>query len=592
MKNKQIKFIFRLIILTVINSIILSYYPLFAKTTEKTEDVFDSTLSSKITPQNYGDWAEYNVDLNDNGSIKDDWKIFYNDGKYVYLIAADYLDASKIPEEAGMTTTGKYSAYWKDESEFANKQGMENVSTETSNQFMLDKYKLFPKYQNVQDINSKATAVLLDTNVWKKFALGFEGSFAYGSPTVEMWVDSWNQKGYAPLYTSVIDEDSHTQKTCDTCGFDNSDKKYEDNGYGYRVGTKDHNYEEKLNVSEIKDGFDDVLYFPHKEVVENTNTYFLASPTYRQEELLGTRHQSFAECVSGDTDITTSLEGNTKKANEIQKGDQIVYCYSNLSSSTDIDWTKKFMVGKVKDVYIHENATKFVKYTFDDGTSLKVTSYHPIYSKEGWKSFTQRNGYPLPVIGDEIKTLNDWKTLTAIDEFTGNENYYDFTVEYCENAGYIANNTLVQSSINAKTKDVLELGGTYHTYIDYFMDCLVSCTYNGIVGNTQLNIEQSNAAIRPLVVLPTNTSGYLENGIWILGKLNKSESENQNGDSTTESKEDKGNADLDKQKGFQFPTLLPNAGYVFITLLSVSIIVMLVIAIKLYIWQKKNSDIN
>ena len=79
----------------------------------------DTTLASKIKPENYGDWAEYKVDLNDNGKYTDDWKIFYNDGKNVYLIAADYLDNSKIPEEAGMTTYGKYNAYWETDSDFA-----------------------------------------------------------------------------------------------------------------------------------------------------------------------------------------------------------------------------------------------------------------------------------------------------------------------------------------------------------------------------------------------------------------------------------------------------------------------------------------
>ncbi len=31
---------------------------------ENTEDVFDTTLAKKITAENYGDYAEYDVDLN------------------------------------------------------------------------------------------------------------------------------------------------------------------------------------------------------------------------------------------------------------------------------------------------------------------------------------------------------------------------------------------------------------------------------------------------------------------------------------------------------------------------------------------------
>ena len=74
-------------------------------------EILDYTLSSKITPDNYGDWAEYEVDLNDDGIYTNDWKIFYNDGNNVYLIAADYLDNNKTPEEAGMTKYEKAEQY-------------------------------------------------------------------------------------------------------------------------------------------------------------------------------------------------------------------------------------------------------------------------------------------------------------------------------------------------------------------------------------------------------------------------------------------------------------------------------------------------
>ena len=473
-----------------------------------------------------------------------DWKIFYNDKQYVYLIAADYLKTEKIPEEAGMTITDTYSAYWSDESQFAGKQGMQDLPTNVAKQFMLEKYKNDTKYGVATDINSKATALLLDTEVWKDFALGFKGSFAYGSPTVEMWVASWNQKIKSMLYNNVVDEDSHVEKSCNECDFDNRNGQYDDNGYGYRVGTADHNYEEKLDVSGITKGFDDVLYFPHKQTEGGADTYFLATPTYRQENKQIRCYIPQLACVSGDSDITISLEGATKKASQIQSGDSIVYCSSNHNKYEDDSWEGKFKVGTVKDVYKHENANKFVKYVFDDGSTLDVTSYHPIYSQNGWKSFTRRYGYALPLIGDKIRTLNTWKNLSEIQEFSGNETYYDFTVNQTSTAGYLANNTLVESSINTD----LTLSGSYqHNYTNYFMDCLVSCSHEGIVGNTQLNIAESNAAIRPIVVLPTNTPGTYSNGLWKLkaadGDLKVSKAvENDNG--------------VDAEKQFQFKVTL------------------------------------
>ena len=39
----------------------------------------------------YGDYVEYNVDLNGDGDITNDWRIFYNNGENIFIIAADYV---------------------------------------------------------------------------------------------------------------------------------------------------------------------------------------------------------------------------------------------------------------------------------------------------------------------------------------------------------------------------------------------------------------------------------------------------------------------------------------------------------------------
>ncbi len=458
------------------------------------ELVLDTALASKIKAINYGDWAEYAVDLNDDGIYTNDWKIFYNDGKNVYLIAADYLDNSKIPESAGMTTVGKYNAYWLPDSNFANKTGMTDVTSDVANQFMLSKYKNDEEYKDVTDINSKATAILLDTNIWKDFALGFPGSFAYGSPTIEMWVASWNEKGYGELKDGVKKEEHSYQFDC---------TDIETKGYGYQVGQTDDDLKEILNVSNDSSGYNDELYFPHTSKIDSTDRYFLSSPTFRsctKSNLCG----RIAECVLGDTDILISLTGETVKAKDLQKDDRIVYYDFDAQTNK---------VGTVLQAYIHENATNFVRYTFDDNTYLEVTDYHPIYTKEGWKSLTQRLGYPVPEIGDEVKTSSGYKKLVDIKEYVGLEDCYDFAVKTEQNTylyNYYANDTLVESSLNYE--------GVLHTYIDYEMDCLVSCSYEGDVGRARMNVDYSNAAIRPIVVLPTTAPGYLgANNIWHLG---------------------------------------------------------------------------
>ncbi len=510
---KKMLIIFTIIIMISIFSIpyiSIAFFKNISTIASNVDDdlVLDTSLAKIINPTNYGDWANYPVDLNDNGITTDDWKIFYNDGTTVYLIAADYLKASKIPEEAGMTTNGEYNAYWKDDSNFAEKQGMGDLSTDVANRFMLRKYKNDIEYANVTDINSKATAILLDTNIWKDFALGFPGSFAYGSPTVEMWVDSWNQKGYGELYDKVVREtDNYTFSNCN----DSYVHYYETKGYGYRVGTTENNPVENLNISADINGYNDELYFPHTSALGTTEKYWFATPTYREyQNSFMCPHQ--AECVFKDTDITISLDGSTKEAQKLHEGDTIVYYNIDTNSVEE---------GTIEKVYIHSNAKSFVQYTFNDGKELKVTDYHPIYTKEGWKSFTERNGYPKPQIGDEVKTIAGWKTITNITTFSGEENCYDFSVKKSNSEdnvnNYFANDTLVQSAIDTKPHETGDYGSVL--YNEFSMDCLVSCSYEGIVGGTRLNIEESNAAIRPIVVLPTSAIGCIDNqGVWHLGE--------------------------------------------------------------------------
>lgn len=69
------KFLYRLIILIIMFVMIctmLNVTTLFVNASEpgESEDVFDTTLAKKITPENYGEYAEYNVDLNDDGDIR------------------------------------------------------------------------------------------------------------------------------------------------------------------------------------------------------------------------------------------------------------------------------------------------------------------------------------------------------------------------------------------------------------------------------------------------------------------------------------------------------------------------------------------
>ena len=146
-----------------------------------------------------------------------------------------------------------------------------------------------------------------------------------------------------------------------------------------------------------------------------------------------------AECVSPESNIL-SKNNKTIKAKNIKENDDIAY-YDFKDN--------KVKIGKVDKVYIHKNANNLIRYTFTDNTYLEATDYHPIYTKDGWKSYTGRNGYAKPKIGDSVKSSFGYKTIKKIQTYKGNEDYYDFKVITDDGKtvnNYFANGVLVEGS--------------------------------------------------------------------------------------------------------------------------------------------------
>ena len=169
----------------------------------------------------------------------------------------------------------------------------------------------------------------------------------------------------------------------------------------------------------------------------NEITYFrlndiLANTTYACSRI--------GECVSPESNILSG--SNTIKAKDIKVNDLVSYYDFK---------TNKVEIGKVGRVYIHEDATSFIKLTFEDNSYIEMTDYHPIYTSTGWKSYTNRNGYPKPKIGDLVKSNNGYKKLVGIKPYVGKEDFYDFEIISKDGKkvdNYFANGALVQGSYN------------------------------------------------------------------------------------------------------------------------------------------------
>ena len=121
------------------------------------------------------------------------WLIFYADESNIYLIADDYISATYCPKGAKGSAIYQNSTY---------KLSMNNVRNDyagaasiTNSTIKALNNDYFTKYgsENSTNNNMKATAYMLDTNVWSVYA-GEKAEYAIGGPTIELFFKSYNKR--------------------------------------------------------------------------------------------------------------------------------------------------------------------------------------------------------------------------------------------------------------------------------------------------------------------------------------------------------------------------------------------------------------
>ena len=203
---------------------------------------------------------------------QNDWKIFFSDWKeksiqqntenptdtHIFLITGDYINTAETNRINSATEikTSKYNVYW---NPAANSQ-IDKISDEVKLKFKAIEYTL-----QSDKANSKCVSTLLNTDNWKMYLDNEDGTGnaekAIGSPTIEMWMDSWNKrysndKLYRKVSTNV-------------------------NKPGYYIGTDENQdtYSIDSEVMNKKEGYKNRLYYPHTSAYNGTNGYWFASPS-------------------------------------------------------------------------------------------------------------------------------------------------------------------------------------------------------------------------------------------------------------------------------------------------------------------------
>ena len=165
------------------------------------------SLGELITAEDYGKTVDYEA----NGITK--WKIFYHTSNYVYLIASEKLEYNKLPSnipgatmksvtttlEDG-TTRSMGQIYWASGSAPTTAGTIQNPSMWMAS---------WTNYST--NINGRCVSYFLDETYWTAFKNTTSSYASYvqgaiGTPTLEMFVASWNAKGKAKNDTTTYKE--------------------------------------------------------------------------------------------------------------------------------------------------------------------------------------------------------------------------------------------------------------------------------------------------------------------------------------------------------------------------------------------------
>ena len=231
------------------------------------------TTTKMPTSALLGQYIDYPIDLNGDGNTTNDWMIFYkadgeaegekaggayaeNVGDY-YIIAADYLKNTdsrlKLDKMGTITKNGAYNIRWANSSaipataqvkgtETRTVTGRTNTSTTINKLFMQNKFGALNSNNN-----SKAVSALINTENWDGYVDTNYADYAIGTPTLEMWVASWNAKhgDKLKLYTNK-------------------------NSTGYYLGTGSNSTTSySQSIKSITNWQKNTLYFPHGNSASN-----------------------------------------------------------------------------------------------------------------------------------------------------------------------------------------------------------------------------------------------------------------------------------------------------------------------------------
>lgn len=198
----------------------------------------------------------------DNSAGVSKWKIYHSDGKNIYLIADNYITGKYIPSKDGATMTASTAytnAYYFDDTLLNKYTGAVSITDTNITPWLSYLKSSYGGSDNTnnKNINMKATAYLLDTEIWKGFKNSTKAKYAIGAPTLDMFVASYNTR-FAKQIEIIAQETGYKLKFTDG------------DSYKYSLDTYDY-----LTAQQDKDNYADYMWLASPSAISSINLMYV-----------------------------------------------------------------------------------------------------------------------------------------------------------------------------------------------------------------------------------------------------------------------------------------------------------------------------
>ena len=154
----------------------------------------------------YGKTVNYKTGNENIDNDITEWKIFYSDGNNIFLISSTYLDPNNMPAKNSKKPLNQLDGFAKSvnfNNIYTEYDGSINIADKNMKFFNND-YYIKEYTSNINNI--KAVAYMLDTAIWKDFVNNSFAEFAVGGPSLELFLNSYNNVELSTIGTKLASE--------------------------------------------------------------------------------------------------------------------------------------------------------------------------------------------------------------------------------------------------------------------------------------------------------------------------------------------------------------------------------------------------